>query len=315
MQKPNFDRFDGVGNTFEAAAGFFQEVARVLLRYQMEWTGVVYEIEGGVATSFKVKPDPTKPAIDNEYSCCYIYPANRRVGNARKFVKDIVGKNGKTISLHSISHFSTLIKSMDANAKVVLNSNDTETVILSSYRFIEQVYAFKKASRSGLWYMNHIDEGLYILDRLNGLGLGSPDPTDKAAFASHAALQSDEDIKYNYGPWISKMTNSNRLATKVFEYRAIANDYLSNKVISSPSEIKLSPLEGVNMMLMADKIQNFKDLMLHNREHPRFEQLHQYFMNWFTALKVPLEVVGTLSLELSSVHSLYLQALKTGPVK
>jgi hypothetical protein len=40
-------------------------------------------------------------------------------------------------------------------------------------------------------------------------------------------------------------------------------------------------------MLTADKIQNYKDFQLYQREHPRFNELTKYFKNWLRKLNIP----------------------------
>lgn len=71
------------------------------------------------------------------------------------------------------------------------------------------------------------------------------------------------------------------------EYRWTANSYLSFHPSRPLDEIKLSPLEEVNQMLIADKIQNRKDFeMYHLGKHPSSERLQQYFSEWLERLGV-----------------------------
>ena len=81
------------------------------------------------------------------------------------------------------------------------------------------------------------------------------------------------------------------------EYRRVANAYLSTRKIESISEIELSPLKEVQQMLIADKIQNNKDFRLYNRDHPRYDELCQYFDNWLDRL----EITGTYRLKLEAL--------------
>ena len=49
----------------------------------------------------------------------------------------------------------------------------------------------------------------------------------------------------------------------------------------------MSPLAEVGDMLRADKVQNYKDFLLHHRDtHPRADALHRYFRQWLQRLSV-----------------------------
>ncbi|MDJ1501575.1 hypothetical protein [Xanthocytophaga agilis] len=55
-------------------------------------------------------------------------------------------------------------------------------------------------------------------------------------------------------------------------------------------EIRLSPLNEVNQMLIADKIQNRKDFeRYHQQSHARSEELTIYFANWLKRLGISEE--------------------------
>jgi len=134
-------------------------------------------------------------------------------------------------------------------------------------------------TRSGVYYMNHIDEGLAILEAIGA------SETAKRAFCLHPVLQTDEDLKTNYGKYIAYSYENVLIAA--MEYRSVANEYLSNRVIKSIDEIRLPPLKDVNDMLIADKVQNYKDFELyHFGKHSRSNELVEYFDNWIEKLGV-----------------------------
>jgi hypothetical protein len=126
--------------------------------------------------------------------------------------------------------------------------------------------------------MNHIDEGLYILDKIGASDIA------KKAYCLHPIVQDDKSLKEN--KHLLNGINSDVIIS-VMEYRSVANGYLSNRDINSLDEIRLSPLKEVNVMLIADKIQNRKDFDLyHWGKHERSYQLDQYFKNWLIRLGV-----------------------------
>ncbi len=77
------------------------------------------------------------------------------------------------------------------------------------------------------------------------------------------------------------------------EYRRVANSYLSTKTVRKPTDIELSPIESVNQMLVADKVQNRKDFVakLYKSENRdsydrASERYIEYFDSWLAALNV-----------------------------
>ncbi len=146
------------------------------------------------------------------------------------------------------------------------------------YDIISTFYGDKKAKRSGVPLINHIDEGLYILAEIGASSVA------RKAYCFHPVVQSDEDLFASYGkPY---MVGAQTMAAAI-EYRSVANEYLSKRIIQSIDEIRLSPLDDVNDMLIADKIQNRKDFDLyHKATHPRSAELDEYFENWFKRLGI-----------------------------
>jgi hypothetical protein len=147
------------------------------------------------------------------------------------------------------------------------------------YRLISRHYGDRVAQRSQVPLINHINEGLIVLDSI--------DATDaaKKAFCIHPMLQHDDDLAENY--YICNFVEPQVLLLAM-EYRSVANEFLSDKMDLDPvPAIRLSPLWEVNDMLIADKVQNYKDFtQYHYGTHARSEQLNNYFHQWFTALNI-----------------------------
>jgi hypothetical protein len=152
------------------------------------------------------------------------------------------------------------------------------------YQYISEMYGNDCAKRSGVPFMNHIDEGLAILHWI-GASLEA-----KKAYCLHPIYQTDETFSV-YGKKDMRDKNVFGISANVIvnsvEYRHVANNYLSTREIKSLDDIKLSPLKDVNDMLIADKIQNRKDFELYHEDtHPRSKQLAQYFRNWLEKLGI-----------------------------
>ena len=167
---------------------------------------------------------------------------------------------------------------------------------------ITDFYGDKRAKRSGVPLLNHVKEGAFLLN-----GLGAPEACI-VAFILHPMFQPDSDLSKNF----HILANLDSLVVAcILEYRNIANASLSKMVyrdysrdwapLSLKRPIKLSPLGGVNQMLVADKVQNYKDFLKYHRgTHERSDELEFYFNEWFRALGID----NRLS-DLSAYLSLY----------
>lgn len=176
------------------------------------------------------------------------------------------------------------------------------------YKAIQEHCGDRKAERSGVPLIRHIDEGLEILELI-----GSTKDAMRA-FCLHPLFQNDEDLAktlrenqlYVFSP---------RCVVLAMEYRARANDWLSEKVdrhavmtfdgkLSSELVQVGKPDAGfsleVKQMLIADKVQNYKDFLeYHYGKHKRSEELNYYFLEWFKALDIEQEEWFWLMSELS----------------
>lgn len=170
------------------------------------------------------------------------------------------------------------------------------------YKLIKSIYGERKARRSQVPLINHIDEGIEILKSIGAT------PLAVRAYCLHPIFQDDLELKKNrqlahdQDPYVLMLA---------MEYRQIANAYLSFREIDGLDDIKLSPLPEVNEMLVADKVQNFKDFMrYHHKTHPRSDKLYGYFNNWFKKLNIDRQVFKLLEqspdqLPLKTIKSTY----------
>lgn len=158
----------------------------------------------------------------------------------------------------------------------------------SAYSLISQFYGERKAERSGVKLIQHIDEGIKILEYI------SADEDTIAAFCLHPLVQHDDDLEKQF---YCLDGFSVIVVAYVMEYRNIANRHLSDNVTMSEyfgyyprwsgNPIKLSPLKEVNQMLIADKVQNAADFEIyHKGKHERSAELDFYFKTWHNALGV-----------------------------
>lgn len=167
------------------------------------------------------------------------------------------------------------------------------------YKLISKHYGDRVAKRSQVPLINHINEGLIVLD-----AIGATEEA-KRAFCLHPLFQADEDLKENF--YMASFVFPHVLLLTM-EYRSVANEFLSNKMEGlhevidaygveglSPGLVRLSPLKEVNDMLIADKVQNYKDFVTyHQRTHERTSELDDYFNIWLNTLGVSDKQYGEL---------------------
>ena len=151
---------------------------------------------------------------------------------------------------------------------------------MNELRLIEIYYGDKCAKRSKVPYINHIYEGIKILKYINASEYAI------RAYCLHPVFQMDEDLIANIALIYYQ---DPAIMTLVMEYRNQANAWLSDKVqggnlIGQPTS---GPLIDVKHMLIADKVQNFKDFELYHKEsHLRRRDLWLYFNEWCRNLDI-----------------------------
>lgn len=157
----------------------------------------------------------------------------------------------------------------------------------AAYLYISNFYGDMAAERSKVPLINHIDEGLVVLNTL-----GAEDHT-MLAWCIHPLLQSDASL-------IDSLTDCEHMLSLVdpivlilaMEYRNQANQWLRNNWLKNdPPSI---PLHEVHQMLIADKIQKYKDVMQHQQDNPEINDLEEYFKGWMMLLGIDEERMWAL---------------------
>ena len=154
------------------------------------------------------------------------------------------------------------------------------------YKQIKEFYGDRRALRSGVPYINHIDEGLIILHEIGASDLA------KRAYCLHPLLQTDYDYNNNYNRLL--IENTLKLPVLINDsYRKSANEWLSNRVQFHDGDFYADGIPhiygpyAVREMLIADKIQNYKDFILYQKStHHRSQELEIYFKIWLGYLKI-----------------------------
>jgi murein DD-endopeptidase MepM/ murein hydrolase activator NlpD len=150
-----------------------------------------------------------------------------------------------------------------------------------AYNLIKGYYGDNRAKRSGVFLINHINEGIEILRNINA------DQVTIDAYCLHPILQSDNDFNNNYTMDFSGISTESLLLA--MEYRRVANSYLSK---DNMSDFVGFTNNKIKQMLYADKKQNEKDFSLyHEGKHERSKELREYFNNWLDILLTDIESI------------------------
>lgn len=278
-------RFDLCAKTHQDAVRYIKTRA-----LQIAHTGAVLkhiaEIPEGVWAVFEYN--------DNTYNALYILDQFRGNGVFYKLWKDKCAEKGYEVRMLTTTACTLASYFRHKQIPFILVNGLTNT---PEYNMIENIYGNQCAKRSGLYYMNHIDEGLYILHKLGA------STNAMLGYILHPIFQSDSELRGIYNHTSLKDVAPQPIINAV-EYRSVANEYLSYRNIKEIDEIRLSPLKDVNDMLRADKIQNRKDFELfHMDKHERTKELAHYFDNWMCRLDISEEYYRKIKEELIMLNS------------
>lgn len=261
MQRLPYD-----ATTAEEAIQYYRTRALQLASQDFTWNSLLVETEYGYTTQFIHKPSR------EIYNSAYILNQHRNKGHFKSLVQAI--KPIVTVKdCHIELHLERAGLKPEVDFKVIEGIYDSP-----EYKLIESVYGDNRANRSKVLLMNHIDEGIIIMSAIHA----SEDAMK--AYCLHPLLQGDAEYAL-YHEQVAAITTPH-IHTLTMEYRETANGYLSKRTIQSLEDIQMSVYPEVKDMLIADKIQNYKDFLLyHKGTHPNSDRLIQYFNDWLNKLE------------------------------
>jgi hypothetical protein len=262
-------RFDEHADNFASAAAYLRERAYQALidGFHPASDEVEPLVEDGVEWAARATMTDPRGAL---YQSIYIYASQRGKGRALRAMR-----GGLPVVTTPGCRLEPFLVAKGIPHVVVARITEAR-----EYVAIERAYGTRTAQRSGVPLMRHIDEGLAVLARI-----GASEAAMRA-FCIHPLVQADGDLARNIDE-LPAIASDPRVVALALEYRNIANATLSHRAIDGAADIPLSPLPEVNAMLIADKVQNRKDFILHHRgTHPRSDALDRYFKLWLERLGV-----------------------------
>ncbi len=149
-----------------------------------------------------------------------------------------------------------------------------EITDLDEYNIISAHYGDNTTSH-GVPLMQHINEGIIYLEKMNAT------PAMIKAWCIHPIVQKDINIDVSFSEGYSLAIE---YALRANSYLCTPNtDYITNaRVLQSI----MTPMSSECIkLLITDKVQNYSDLLIYNRDHPRAEKLERYFSIWLQYLR------------------------------
>lgn len=291
-------RFNHDADTHEEARHYIKNRAKQLHYVGYKLTSLRNIPEGVISIWSGIDRNGASPSI---FVSIYLFPKSRGKGNYERIY---INYNKNFISPVPV------LTVRDCQLEDFLKKKKFPYVLVGAimdtpeYQAIQKHYGDQKASRSGVFLMNHIDEGIAYLHNYGKSADSLRAIRASLAFILHPLVQCNDDL-------LATLSTSNKLKDcmttsilRAMEYRHVANSYLSTTQIE-PKDVKLGPVEEVRLMLLADKIQNYKDfLKYHQHTHERRHELAQYFLNWFGILGITLSQVNEEIQELEYLDSL-----------
>lgn len=177
---------------------------------------------------------------------------------------------------------------------------------LWGYQLVEKFYGHARTERSRVPLINHIREGVWLMNHL-GAEIAAIE-----AFCIHPLLQADNDLPRHLPSLLKALNNpsgpgfcSPGVLAYAMEYRNIANAGLLTGFLQR-GYVQTSPLPQVNDMLVADKVQNYKDfIQFHKATHAKSKELTDYFECWLRTLNVNSMMCRSFDDLAEKLHGLY----------
>lgn len=252
----------------------------------------------------------TEISFNTEYVCATIVNKNesftsyyirknyRGKGIFKSLINEAKTRNEKIITTYACG-IDNLLKKYEGSYHFEDSFFSTPVHLATAEEFIFSVYGNKRAKRSSVPLINHILEGYIIL---NLLGL-SVDDTEQA-YALHPVFQSGKANDLIALTEYTQNRNTNIITANTVlnaqTYAIIANSLLYTEFASGglvPSELYRSKI--VKNMLIADKVQNYKDFRLYHKTHKN-QDLADYFKYWLESMSMSIEAFEQLEAALNN---------------
>lgn len=176
------------------------------------------------------------------------------------------------------------------------------------YDLVQEHYGDRRARRTKALWMNHIDEGLAIINWRGG------SPLAARAFCLQPLLRADSDLAENFERVVRALRSvpdGHSTLALAMEYRSVVNAYQASQPLSA-ADLRLSPLADVNMMLAGSMVQRRKDFALYFYApwqdleahegnplvHANYHRLMDHFVNWCDTLEVSEREFAELEVQL-----------------
>lgn len=167
---------------------------------------------------------------------------------------------------------------------------------LPEHKAISDFYGTDCAKRSQVPLINHINEGVIIIGALDSKlpdGVHFDTVMTARAYCLHPLFQNERELS-TVGRAFMMRTWPNMLVLMALSYREYANAWLADKVSKTDDGILLfmngpdaSSIPEIRAMLIADKVQNYKDFLAHHLgTHARSDELNAYFLAWLEHLGI-----------------------------
>lgn len=152
-------------------------------------------------------------------------------------------------------------------------------------RLIASVYGDRRAARSGVRLMQHIHDGLAVL---NVICSRDVIVVAARAWCLHPVVQDTASFVDATRPGgILDVDLPAAAVALAMDYRVTANAFLSHDVDTRGRGPADGALPETRLLLIADKVQNHLDFVAHHRaSHPRSAALTRYFQRWFEHLGI-----------------------------
>jgi len=164
--------------------------------------------------------------------------------------------------------------------------SQSNVLFSEEFKLIRKHYGNRVAKRSQLPLINHILEGLDMMDRM------SASQEAKKAFCLHPLIQDDRALEKNWEKTVNNPNVCRESLSLAMKYSSAANAYMcwpsTDNFTLLDLKVKVGPLnQDLIHMLVADKIQNEKDFEIHHKKtHHRSKQLARYYDLWLQYLDI-----------------------------